>query len=208
MKVFQLGIYRMEEGAGASSKAIELASAVDVSSFGFFQRTPVQEFMSFFAHTIAERTKPGERQRVEKDNTEYYGYVYKQKHDQVAGVLLADKEYPQRVAFALITKMLDEFSKKYSPQQWSTVTKPKSLGFDETMADYLAKYQDPRQADNIMQIHQQLDETKAVLHQTIEAVLNREEKLDDLISKSNSLSVQSQAFYQAAKKTNKCCTIM
>lgn len=42
-------------------------------------------------------------------------------------------------------------------------------------------------------------------HNTIEAVLERGEKLDDLVAKSEGLSMQSKAFYKTAKKTNACC---
>ncbi len=49
------------------------------------------------------------------------------------------------------------------------------------------------------------DETKIVLHQTIESVLRRGEKLDALVEKSNDLSLASQMFYKQAKKANSCC---
>ena len=42
-------------------------------------------------------------------------------------------------------------------------------------------------------------------HNTIEAVLQRGEKLDDLVDKSEALSLQSKAFYKTARKTNSCC---
>ena len=42
-------------------------------------------------------------------------------------------------------------------------------------------------------------------HSTIEAVLERGEKLDDLVDKSEALSMQSKAFYKTARKTNSCC---
>jgi Synaptobrevin/VAMP-like protein len=56
-------------------------------------------------------------------------------------------------------------------------------------------------------IQEELDETKIILHNTIEAVLQRGEKLDDLVSKSEGLSMQSKAFYKTARKTNSCCSL-
>jgi synaptobrevin family protein YKT6 len=47
-----------------------------------------------------------------------------------------------------------------------------------------------------------------VLYNTIDAVLARGEKLDDLIDKSDSLSMQSKKFYKTAKKHNQCCVVM
>ena len=64
------------------------------------------------------------------------------------------------------------------------------------LKEYLSKYQDPQQADSIMKIQKELDETKIVLHKTIESVLQRGEKIDDLVAKSDGLSSQSKMFYR------------
>ena len=68
--------------------------------------------------------------------------------------------------------------------------------------------QDPAQADKLTKIQRDLDETKVVLHKTIESMLERGEKLDNLVDKSNDLSIASQMFYKQAKKTNSCCKMM
>ena len=50
-----------------------------------------------------------------------------------------------------------------------------------------------------MKVQAELDETKIVLHKTIESVLQRE-KLDNLVERSDALSAQSRMFYKTAKK--------
>ena len=77
----------------------------------------------------------------------------------VAAVIITDQEYPVRPAFSLLTKILDEFIAKV-PQ--STFSNPSAISFPDIQA-YLTKYQDPRQADTIMRVQQELDETKIVL---------------------------------------------
>lgn len=47
-----------------------------------------------------------------------------------------------------------------------------------------------------MKIQKELDETKIVLHKTIESVLERGEKIDSLVEKSDGLSAQSKMFYK------------
>lgn len=47
-----------------------------------------------------------------------------------------------------------------------------------------------------MKIQKELDETKIVLHKTIESVLERGEKIDNLVEKSDGLSAQSKMFYK------------
>ena len=64
-----------------------------------------------------------------------------------------------RPAFSLLTKILDDFSAKV-PQ--SSYSNPTSISFPDIQT-YLTKYQDPRQADAIMRVQQELDETKIVL---------------------------------------------
>ena len=49
------------------------------------------------------------------------------------------------------------------------------------------------------------DSRKLVLHETIEAALERGQKIDTLIDKSNDLSGSSKMFYKTAKKQNQCC---
>ncbi|XP_047508304.1 synaptobrevin homolog YKT6 [Pieris napi] len=184
---------------GVTSATI-LKAAYDLQSFSFFQRSSVQEFMTFVSKTIVERTHQASRQSVKEG--EYMVQVYV-RADNLAGVLISDHEYPNRVAHTLITKLLDDFSAKVPVATWQTG--------DETTIDfpvlpqYLAKYQDPKEADALTKIQNDLDETKIILHDTIKAVLERGEKLDDLVEKSNSLSMHSKAFYKTARKTNSCC---
>jgi len=73
-------------------------------------------------------------------------------------VIICDHEYPVRPAFSLLTKVLDEFTTQV-PQ--SAYTNPSAITFN--ISTYVTKYQDPRQADAIMRVQQELDETKIVL---------------------------------------------
>lgn len=97
------------------------------------------------------------------------------------------------MAHQVLSKVVDEFLAKNPKSSWSsgqpTLVMPE-------LKDYLAKYQDPQQADSIMKIQKELDETKIVLHKTIESVLQRGEKIDDLVAKSDGLSAQSKMFYR------------
>ncbi len=97
------------------------------------------------------------------------------------------------MAHQLLSKVVDEFLSKHPRSAWANSSAP--LPFPE-LKDYLVKYQDPQQADSIMKIQKELDETKIVLHKTIESVLQRGEKIDDLVAKSDGLSAQSKMFYR------------
>lgn len=81
--------------------------------------------------------------------------------DGLAGVVITDHEYPQRVSHTLITKLLDEFSQKYPASSWSNLSE-REVAFPQLNV-YLAKYQNPREADAMTKIQEELDETKIIL---------------------------------------------
>ena len=133
MRLFSIAILQNE-----TQPAVQLAAAQDLSSFGFFQRSSVGEFMTFFSKTVAERTRAGQRQDVEEngiscrlntwtDPAEYVTHVYA-RTEGIAGVLISDKDYPIRVAYSLLTKILDEFLQRYP---LSKIKSSSSLDFPE-----------------------------------------------------------------------------
>ncbi|XP_054719931.1 synaptobrevin homolog YKT6-like [Uloborus diversus] len=184
------------------SKAVTLCSTSDLTSFGFFQRNSVSEFMTFTSQILAERTQPSSRTSVKEQAYMCHVYV---RADRLCGALISDHEYPHRVAHTLLNKLLEDFCVKVPPAAWAgdpgSVVLP---GIEK----YLSDYQDPRNADALTKIQDELDETKIILHNTLEAVLQRGEKIDDLVVKSEQLSMQSKAFYKTARKTNSCCVVL
>ncbi|XP_031573463.1 synaptobrevin homolog YKT6-like [Actinia tenebrosa] len=196
MKLFALCIFHKDVNVKL------LVSAFDLQSFGYFQRSSVKEFMQFTSKILVERTRPNERATVKEQ--EYLCHVYV-RMDSLGACLIADGEYPRRVAFTFLNKILEEFSKTVPQSVWRSAAHD-SVEFP-ACAENLEKYQNPKEADAMSKVQSELDETKIVLHSTIEAVLERGEKLDDLVEKSEGLSMQSKTFYKTAKKTNSCCSI-
>ncbi|CAK1360147.1 Synaptobrevin ykt6 [Cercospora beticola] len=197
MKILYIGILRNE-----SKPAVELAAERDLSSFSRFTRSSVGEFLTVFAKTVAERTNPGQRQDVEEQSYTFHSYA---RSEGVCGIIISDHEYPKLVAHQLLSKILDEFLSKFPKSAWENSNG--EVPFTQ-LKEYIVKYQDPQQADSIMKIQKELDETKIVLHKTIESVLERGEKIDSLVAKSDGLSAQSKMFYTQAKKQNSCCVVM
>lgn len=125
--------------------------------------------------------------------------------DNIAGCLVADDEYPQRVAFGFIGKVLNDLSDKYG-EGLQDQKEDTQLDLPSLEPDF-RKYQDPKEADKILQIQKNLDDVKDIMQKNIEEVLKRGETLDSLMMKSNDLSKTSVTFYQTAKKNNQCCQL-
>jgi len=134
------------------------------------------------AQTYANRVRP-----------DYTFHAYG-RSEGVCGLMITDHEYPSLVAHQLLSKVCDEFLSKYPRSAFANATESANMSYPE-LKDYIVKYQDPQQADSIMKIQKELDETKIVLHKTIESVLERGEKIDNLVQKSDELSASSKMFY-------------
>lgn len=87
----------------------------------------------------------------------------------LSSVIICDKEYPSRVAFALINRILDEFAAAFPRDVW--LTTPSRLDFPQ-LREMLVKYQNPHEADPIMRVQRELDETKVILVGTLWTVLH------------------------------------
>lgn len=126
--------------------------------------------------TVAERTAPTQRQSIQEN--QFTAHVHARPAvDGISGVLVSDSEYPVRVAYSLLNKLLEEFVLKVSKASWQAQASAiamsgnvpakgdgivRSSEFPQAQ-EYLARYQDPRQADTILRVQQELDDTKIVL---------------------------------------------
>lgn len=126
--------------------------------------------------------------------------------DGLGCIVVADKAYNARVAITLAKEMVNGF-KTVHGASWRGAKEDCSCKYPK-LEEALRDYQDPTQVDKIMKLDKQLAETKDILHKTIDKVLERGERLDDLVDRSAALSSQSKLFYKQAKKTNSCCVIM
>ena len=206
MKVTALSLWKW---SGANRDPVALGKSENVDEFGYFQRASVREMLTFISKTIVTRTQPGQRQSVEQDS--YLVHVINRNGLAAIGVM--DKEYPSRSAFCVLQKMADDYLELLSRNNtkdgwdWKMVTEDDDRG-NELLEEALTRYQDPMAADKILKIQRELDDTKVVLHKTIDSVLARGEKLDNLVDKSTDLSLASQMFYKQARKQNQCCNLM
>ena len=199
VKITALSLWKRN---GDNQEPTCLGKTEDVDEFGYFQRSSVREMLTFISRTIVKRTQPGQRQSVEQDQY----LVHVSNRGGLVAIAVMDKEYPTRAAFSVLGKMSDDYVNRFG-DSWKTVSGDDPRG-NEALAAAIKMYQDPHEADKILRIQRELDETKIVLHKTIDSVLARGEKLDNLVDKSTDLSLASQMFYKQAKKQNQCCTMM
>lgn len=199
-----LGLFVVRATAPGQEPTI-ITSAVDVSSVGFFQRGSAREFLVFLARTVSSRVGKGSRASV----TEQGHVLYIQSLTSgLVGVAICDSEYNQRVAFTLVSNILAEFQEAFTGKwEGADGAKDNFIQWKE-LENTLVRYQSPDEADKILKIKKDIDETKVVMYDAIDKVLARGEKIDHLVQKSDDLSGASKSFYKTAKKTNSSCCVL
>eukprot|EP00922_Rhytidocystis_sp_ex-Travisia-forbesii_P054213 GHVS01080422.1.p2 GENE.GHVS01080422.1~~GHVS01080422.1.p2 ORF type:complete len:243 (+),score=53.00 GHVS01080422.1:108-836(+) len=207
--LYSLNIYKCPPSSSpeSASKVIQLSSSVNLQSFPFFHRSTIKEHIQFHSRLVASRTPTGARQRVEFERN--LGFCHAYVHPSgLAATCLTSSSYPIRVAFGLITQSLRKFQELYCGR-WESLTSdvPEGTMFSKEGADLVQTYQNPVEADKLLKVQKDLEEVKDVMLKNIDDLLQRGEKLEDLMQKSEDLSTTSYQFFRQAKRNNQCCQL-
>ena len=221
MKVESVAVCRFN---GDTAEPVLLDIAHNLADFGFFQKGPAKEFLNFATRTLAKRL-PGAfacacaRARAAPHRcavpppprailasprlaagmhcVEYQGKLCFAVvlAEGLSAIAVCDKEYPSRVALSMLKDLANEVKTGEHASRWRSATVEGSCKIARLEA-LLRDYQDPTKVDKIAKVDKSLTETKEVLTKTIDAVLARGEKLDDLVDRSAELSASSKMFYK------------
>ena len=200
MKILSLHVFRWNEDA----EAFLLRSAYELGHMSFMKRPFAKGPLNFGARTTVSRVKPGQNVCVkleEAENTLVYAAV---KTNKLAAVAITDTEYPDKVAVKVCHDIMKEFEQTYGMGHIDMVNGDQEFNFNR-LDEMIKKFQDPKECDKLMKIEDQLVETQKTLHTTMEQQMQRGEKLDDLMEKSDDISKVSLDFYKNAKKANRSC---
>lgn len=119
--------------------------------------------------------------------------------------MMTESHYNEFTAQAILSKTLDGFKSRFTPTE---IKEKYPSTFDWPDLKILRKEAETAEGTGIAAVQRELDQTKIVLHKTIESVLERGEKLDTLVQKSDELGLMSKGFYKQAKQQNSCCVVM
>jgi len=155
---------------------------------------------------VIQRTAPNAKNSVVHRG--YNCHVWRQGRD-IAGAVCCNEHYPARLAYSLISKSLTEFDSFSLNRADEVRTSTKDIDIAvPSIRTLLAQYSKPDQVDQLFKVQKDLDETKEILLKSIDQLLDRQEKLDDLLAKTNDLSFQSKTLVQNSEKLNRCCNIL
>lgn len=154
--------------------------------------------MNFFtSELVPKRISPGTRMSVPEHLTQhqYMCHVFL-NHNRIGAVLISDHNYPRSVAFDVINLALEVFPNQFIKGDEQTTCK---------LTKILTNFEEPKYGLQITKIEKELNETKMILHQSMIALLEKNEKIEDMVARSEVLTNTSKKFLKLAHKTDKRC---
>ncbi|EJT45903.1 vesicle-associated membrane protein [Trichosporon asahii var. asahii CBS 8904] len=105
---------------------------------------------------------------------------------------MADDSVGRRMPFAFLA----EVERRYSPE---TVQAAGDHGLDDFESELSKQYTEAPPADPLKQARSDLDNVKDIMVQNIDSILQRGERLDLLVDKTDTLAGQAYAFRRGAR---------
>ncbi|XP_060599876.1 uncharacterized protein LOC132753427 isoform X2 [Ruditapes philippinarum] len=109
-----------------------------------------------------------------------------------------------RPCFAYLTELKDQFHNQNFAEQ-AVTARPHEFDsqFNSVMAKQMDRYSKKNATDNLTVLQGQVKEVTGVMSQNIESVIQRGERLDDLMDKTDELEAASATFQRTATKIRK-----
>lgn len=156
-------------------------SKFNTDDVSFWYKNSYKSLMKFISKKVSEGVSNNCLVNVNYDDDKVC-YIYDNKD---YSVVLITVDFRHIIAFEMIKEIL--------------ATK-------QITDEIFQRYKNPR-PDKISEIKKNLDETTKIMYKTIDQILERGQKLDDLIDQSDELNKNSKLFYHKSKEMNSCCVI-
>ncbi|SNW62648.1 Synaptobrevin/VAMP-like protein [Orpheovirus IHUMI-LCC2] len=194
-------------------EAILLSQAYNLSDLYFWARPSAKELLLFTSREIAKRTKKHENQYIKEKDCLCFCYVDERnigyvvistigvKLNIVAPKVVADVRHGVIIPDEKLSS-LDNVDAVKNLNTWDGQLENIAKRWD----DVDKKIEEGQ--DKMLKIRKELEETKDILYKTVDDILERGEKLEILIDKTNDLSVHSKIFAKKSRDLNRCCIIL
>mmetsp|Transcript_21485 Transcript_21485/g.54152 ORF Transcript_21485/g.54152 Transcript_21485/m.54152 type:complete len:219 (+) Transcript_21485:105-761(+) len=146
-------------------------------------------------------------EKIANQNNIKMSYLYDRFtfHYMTAGGLtylcMADESFPKRIAFSFLADTQRRFEAAYRPDVIQrAVAFQMNEDFCRTLANQMTYYSKDPAADKLSQVRAQVDETKGIMVENIDKLMDRGERIELLVEKTNDLDQQAYTFQTEAKK--------
>ncbi|KAF9916873.1 hypothetical protein FBU30_001111 [Linnemannia zychae] len=115
--------------------------------------------------------------------------------DGLTYMCMADDSFGRRIPFAFLQDIKEKFLTQYGHERALSSLVPYSMNeFSKTIAKQMEYFSTNPEADRIKQVQGEIEQVKDVMVQNIERVLERGERIELLVDKTDNLNQQAFAF--------------
>jgi synaptobrevin family protein YKT6 len=188
MKIYEM--YLMEK---TDDTARVIDSVTDFSNVGLLYRGSAVEVCNVIVKGLAASQNQDRLTTVQEQQFMFH----KMRNKDIVAVIVATQDYPSRVAFGILREIMNEYDASGGalPNGQSSVIR---RGIRE--------YQEPRNADKITKIIENLQEAQVIMTKNLQMALARGETLEQMLAKAEGISDQAKLFVRESKKLNRCCS--
>ena len=156
--------------------------------------TAVREVLS--AQDFAKKVTPGARYRLVGDIN---AFNFTTDAEQRVYIVIAAQAYPERLAFQLITELVQKFKQEFSAPSLTCVAGALDGKAKRLFTALAEDYDDPTKRDRLAQVHAQVQDVKGVVAQNLDKVLGNITQASEIEESSKRLSDQAQRFDMQAR---------
>ncbi|KAI9639499.1 synaptobrevin-domain-containing protein [Dioszegia hungarica] len=123
-----------------------------------------------------------------------------------AGVIylvMADDSVGRRMPFAFLAEVERRFTNMFSPDEIVSASSHSLGDFEAELSKLMHQYTTAPPADPLKQARSDLDNVKDIMVQNIDSILQRGERLDLLVDKTDTLAGQAYAFRRGARNVRR-----
>lgn len=188
-----------------SSDSIPLiASCYSLSDFSFWSRSSIRESILFCCRQIIKRQSIDTYQCIQQNDYICFSHLNSDNFGYCIVATIPDITVNSKLHLFGYNIVSDLQLLSLSPPI-NTCDHPDPENNVPVLLSILTKWQTPQ--DKLILIRSELDDTRQILYKSIDQILERGEKLESIIDKTNDLSLQSKIFLKKSKQLNRCCLL-
>lgn len=161
----------------------------NLTDFYFFSHYKIKDGIIEIADKIVRNINKEKFYQITETFNDMTFYIYIYITETNIYIVITDEFYPRHVVLDLINELKVSTDDKIRENIWQ-------------------KYQDPTEVNKIVKIKKDLEDTKKIMMDSIDKIIERGEKIENLIEKTESLQTSSEVFKVRAKELNSCCNIL
>ncbi|WWD17335.1 hypothetical protein CI109_101775 [Kwoniella shandongensis] len=123
--------------------------------------------------------------------------------DGVIYLIMADDSVGRRMPFAFLAEVERRFTAQYSSDEIVSASGHSLGDFESELAKLMHQYTTSPPADPLRQAQSDLNNVKDIMVQNIDSILQRGERLDLLVDKTDTLAGQAYAFRRGARNVRR-----